>query len=73
MAGRDISVNHEALGAVRVMRTCGCMGEIVGMAASICLKNDSLPRGVYTDHLNELKGLMDRGVGKHDDGVALVK
>ena len=73
MAGRDISVNHEALGAVRVMRTCGCMGEIVGMAASICLKNDSLPRGVYTDHLNELKGLMDRGVGKADDGVAVAR
>src|SRR5262249_3122306 len=31
MAGRDISVTHEALGAVRVMRTCGMMGEITGM------------------------------------------
>ena len=64
MAGRDISVSHEALGAVRVMRTCGCMGEIVGMAASICAKNDCLPRAVYKDHLDELKALMDRGAGK---------
>ena len=33
MAGRCISVTHDALGAVRVMRTGGCGGEIVGMAA----------------------------------------
>ena len=33
MAGRCISVNHEALGTVRVMRTCGMMGEVVGKAA----------------------------------------
>ena len=64
MAGRDISVTHEALGAVRVMRTCGMMGEIVGMAASICRKHNILPRAVYTDHLAELKKLMkqDRSV-----------
>jgi hypothetical protein len=35
MAGRDISVSHIALGSVRVMRTCGMMGEVVGMAASV--------------------------------------
>jgi hypothetical protein len=70
MAGRDISVSHEGLGAVRVMRTCGCMGEIVGMAASICAKHDCSPRAVYTDHLAELKALMDRGVGKHEDVAA---
>ncbi|HOS44474.1 MAG TPA: FAD-dependent oxidoreductase, partial [Armatimonadota bacterium] len=29
MAGRDISVTHEALGAVRVMATTGMMGEVV--------------------------------------------
>ena len=33
MAGRNLSTRHDALGAVRVMRTGGCMGEIVGMAA----------------------------------------
>jgi hypothetical protein len=73
MAGRDISVTHEALGAVRVMRTCGCMGEIVGMAASICTKNDCSPRAVYKDHLDDLKALMKRGTGKSDDGMASVK
>ena len=64
MAGRDISVTHEALGTVRVMRTGGCMGEIVGMAASLSVKHDTTPRGVYRDHLDELKELMTRGVGK---------
>jgi len=63
MAGRDISVTHDALGTVRVMRTGGCMGEIVGMAASLCKKNDCNPRGVYKDHLGELKELMLEGVG----------
>jgi hypothetical protein len=64
MAGRDISVTHEALGPVRVMRTCGCMGEIVGMAASLCKQHDCAPRAVYDQHLDELKQLMERGVGK---------
>jgi len=58
MAGRDISVTHEALGAVRVMRTCGMMGEVVGLAASLCTKHGTTPRGVYEDHLEKLKRLM---------------
>lgn len=64
MAGRDISVTHEALGAVRVMRTTGCMGEITGMAAAICNKHNCLPRDVYTNYLGELKELMQLGTGK---------
>jgi len=58
MAGRDISVTKTGLGPVRVMRTCGMMGEIVGMAASICIKSKTSPRGVYETHLDELKRLM---------------
>ena len=64
MAGRDISVTHEALGPVRVMRTCGMMGEVVGMAASLCKRDDASPRDVYEHHLDELKALMQAGVGK---------
>lgn len=64
MAGRDISVAHDALGAVRVMRTGGCMGEIIGMAASLCRRHGIDPRGVYEDHLAELQDLMRTGVGK---------
>jgi hypothetical protein len=54
MAGRCISVTHEALGTVRVMKTCGMMGEVVGRAASICIKEDCLPRDVYESHLDDL-------------------
>jgi hypothetical protein len=66
MAGRDVSVTHVALGTVRVMRTCGMMGEVVGMAASICKNRDTTPRGVFIEHLPELKELATRGVGKTD-------
>lgn len=64
MAGRDISVSQDGLGAVRVMRTCGMMGEIVGMAASICKAHGCSPRDVYKKYLVELKEVMESGVGK---------
>jgi hypothetical protein len=64
MAGRDVSVTHEALGAVRVMRTGGCMGEVVGMAASLCAGHGASPRDIYAKYLGELQALMRRGVGK---------
>ena len=64
MAGRNISVTHVALGTVRVMRTTGMMGEVVGMAASLCKKYDVEPRGVYRSYLDELKRLMKEGVNK---------
>ena len=57
-AGRDISVTHEALGPVRVMRTCGMMGEIVGKAAWIAVRQNTTPRGVYQNQLPLLKEAM---------------
>ena len=63
MAGRDISVTHIALGTTRLMRTHGMMGEVVGMAASICRKHKCDPREVYRLYLDELKALMEKGVG----------
>lgn len=65
MAGRDISVTHEALGAVRVMKTTGSMGEIVGMAAFICKTRNCAPRDVYGNYLAELQRIMKKGAGKH--------
>ena len=64
MAGRNISVTHVALGTVRVMRTTGMMGEVVGMAASLCNRYGCTPRQVYQEHLTELKELMQKGAGK---------
>ena len=64
MAGRDISVTHEALGAVRVMKTTGAMGEVVGMAAAVCKAQGCDPREVYTQHLEQLQAVMRKGVGR---------
>lgn len=64
MAGRNISVTHVALGTVRVMRTTGMMGEVVGMAASLCKKYGVTPREIYRSHLEDLKSLMKEGVNK---------
>jgi hypothetical protein len=64
MAGRDISVTHVALGTERVMRTCGMLGEVVGLAATVCHKHGVNPRGVYEHYFPELQSLMQVGAGK---------
>jgi|688.fasta_scaffold106074_2 hypothetical protein len=58
MAGRCVSVTHEALGTVRVMKTCGMMGEVVGKAASVAIKHGTTPRGVYEKHWGEMDELL---------------
>jgi len=58
MAGRCVSVTHEALGTVRVMKTCGMMGEVVGKAASICIDRTCRPRDVYEKYWSEMDGLL---------------
>lgn len=62
MAGRNISVTHVALGTIRVMRTTGILGEVVGMAASLCKKHKVEPKAIFPSHFGELKGLMVKGV-----------
>jgi hypothetical protein len=64
MAGRDISVTKSGLGAVRVMKTCGMMGEVVGLAAGICRRHGCSPREVYSGHLDALKEGLRHGSGK---------
>ena len=60
MAGRNISVTHIALGTVRVQRTTGMMGEVVGVAAYLCKKQKCLPRDVYEHHLDEFMKLVGK-------------
>lgn len=60
MAGRNISVTREALGTVRVMRTCGMMGEVVGKAAYLAILHGTDPRGVHDRHLAELLSLLEQ-------------
>ncbi len=58
MAGRNISVTDTALGTVRVMKTIGMMGEVVGKAASIAVRNNCSPRDVYTFHWAKMDALL---------------
>ena len=59
MAGRCVSVTHEALGTVRVMKTCGMMGEVVGKAAVICTQQSCTPREVYEKYWDEMAKLLE--------------
>ena len=59
-AGRNISATHMSMSATRVMATCGTMGQAVGTAAAIAVKNDTTPRGVYENYIGQLQqNLMD--------------
>ncbi|MDP3072077.1 MAG: FAD-dependent oxidoreductase [Opitutaceae bacterium] len=58
MAGRNISVTDQALGTVRVMKTIGMMGEVVGKAAAVALKHGATPRDVYHLYWSELDALL---------------
>jgi hypothetical protein len=55
MAGRCISVTHAALGATRVMITCGLQGQAVGTAAGFCKMHQTTPRGVYQNYITDLQ------------------
>lgn len=66
IGGRLISASHIAFSSLRVMRTLGSLGEVVGLASSICKKYNCSPRQVYTEHLSDLKALMNGGVDSPD-------
>jgi hypothetical protein len=55
MAGRNISQSHVALAATRVMLTTAVMGQAVGTAAWLCLKQGKMPRQIAAEHLAELQ------------------
>lgn len=44
LAGRDISGTHMAHSNYRVMPICANMGQAVGIAAALCIKNKKMPR-----------------------------
>ncbi|MBC8543528.1 FAD-dependent oxidoreductase [Bianquea renquensis] len=46
-AGRNISVSHVAMSSTRVMATCALLGQAVGTAAAIALREGITPRGIY--------------------------
>lgn len=57
MAGRNISVDRDALGTIRVMKTIGMMGVCVGRSAALCRVHNCLPRDIYAKHLDQAKNL----------------
>ena len=62
LGGRIISTSHVAFSAVRVMRTLGMLGEVVGFAAHLCNKHQCNPRDIYLNHLDELKDQLKNGI-----------
>ncbi len=54
-SGRNISCTHTAMSACRVMATCATIGQAMGTAAAIATRYGTTPRGVYENHLAELK------------------
>lgn len=59
-AGRNISMTHTAMSSVRVMATCGLLGQAIGTAAAIATRNHLTPHGVYLQQLQTLQQtLMD--------------
>ena len=57
MAGRNISVNRDALGTIRVMKTIGMMGVCVGRTAALCRLHTCSPRDAYEKYLDQAKQL----------------
>lgn len=66
LGGRTISVSHVAFSAVRVMRTLGMLGEVAGLASTLCTRLGCTPRDVYEKHLDALKELLSHGVPSPD-------
>ena len=58
MAGRDASATHIGYSTIKLMRTGGQMGVAVGAAAYLCKKHKTTPRGVYENHVEELKNVV---------------
>jgi hypothetical protein len=54
-AGRNISCTHTAMSSCRVMATCATLGQAMGTAASIAIREGVTPRGVYEKYIGELK------------------
>ncbi|MFV0343239.1 MAG: FAD-dependent oxidoreductase [Anaerocolumna sp.] len=51
LAGRNISGTHMAHSNYRVMPICANMGQSVGIAAAMCVKNNILPRNLSAKNL----------------------
>lgn len=58
MAGRCASVSHIALGSARVENTIATEGQVIGTAASVCIKNGITPRELYKTKMQQFRQLL---------------
>ena len=63
IGGRIISVSHVAQGSTRVMCTCASGGEVIGLSAAMCTKNNVLPAAFMDkEKIKQLqRSLIERG------------
>jgi len=57
-AGRNVSCTHLGMSSTRVMGTCAVMGQAVGSAVAIAVKEKTTPREIYTHHIEELQDIL---------------
>jgi hypothetical protein len=57
-AGRNISMTHMAMSSIRVMATCALLGEAVGKAVAVAVKNSLLPHEVYLQKIPRVQELL---------------
>jgi len=57
-AGRNISASHIAFSTVRVMGTCGVMGQAAGTAAALAVKYEITVRELGKSRIGELQDLL---------------
>ena len=57
-AGRNISVTHMAMSSTRVMGTCALLGQAVGSAAAVAVKNGCTPHDVYCNNMDQLQQIL---------------
>jgi len=64
MAGSNISVSHYVSGAIRSDRTHCISGEVVGLAAALCLELNCTPEKLLDKYADELYGILKEGVAE---------
>ncbi|MCK9478573.1 MAG: FAD-dependent oxidoreductase [Firmicutes bacterium] len=63
MSGRCMSTTHVAFGSTRVISTLSILAQANAVAAYLCKKHDTTPRGIYDGHLQELQSLLMKNDG----------
>ncbi|MCK6489086.1 MAG: FAD-dependent oxidoreductase [Planctomycetes bacterium] len=62
LGGRIVSATHVAFACLRVQRTLGMLGEVVGLAAALCAERGLLPRDLSGDGFSLLAPRLAAGV-----------